>query len=56
MGRLFWMVVKMDDLGQQTNDANFRISDGHVHFGTAGTLELGKRRAVKMGQEMSKRF
>jgi hypothetical protein len=41
-------VVETDDLSQRADDANTRYPADHVHFGTAGTLELGRRMADKM--------
>ena len=45
-------VVETDDLSQRANDANTRYPTDHVHFGTAGTLELGRRMAEKMAAEL----
>jgi hypothetical protein len=44
-------VVETDDLSQRANDANTKYPGDHVHFGTAGTLELGRRMAEKMAEE-----
>jgi hypothetical protein len=43
-------VVETDDLSQRADDANTKYPDDHVHFGTAGTWELGRRMAVKMAK------
>lgn len=45
-------VVETDDLSQRATDANTRYPDDHVHFGTAGTLELGRRMAEKMAAQL----
>jgi hypothetical protein len=45
-------VVETDDLSQRANDANTRYPTDHVHFGTAGTLELGRRMAAKMAEKL----
>jgi hypothetical protein len=45
-------VVETDDLSQRANDANTKYPTDHVHFGTAGTLELGRRMAEKMAAEL----
>lgn len=47
-------VVATDDLSQRANDANTRYPSDHVHFGTAGTLELGRRMAEKMVERVPK--
>jgi hypothetical protein len=41
-------VVQTDDLSQRADDANTKYPKDHVHFGTAGTLELGRRLAERM--------
>jgi hypothetical protein len=41
-------VVETDDLSHRATDANTKYPGDHVHFGTAGTLELGRRMADKM--------
>jgi hypothetical protein len=41
-------VVETDDLSQRADDANTKYPKDHVHFGTAGTYELGRRMAEKM--------
>ena len=45
-------VVETDDLSQRANDANTKYPTDHVHFGTAGTFELGCRMAEKMASEL----
>jgi hypothetical protein len=47
-------VVPTDDLGQRADDRNTRYPKDHVHFGTAGTLELGRRMADKMADRLPK--
>jgi hypothetical protein len=46
-------VVETDDLSHRATDANTRYPNDHVHFGTAGTLELGRRMAEKMRQHLT---
>jgi hypothetical protein len=41
-------VVATDDLSQRADDRNTRYPKDHGHFGTAGTLELGRRMADKL--------
>ncbi|MDP9174216.1 MAG: sialate O-acetylesterase [Planctomycetota bacterium] len=41
-------VVPTDDLSQRADDPNTRYPKDHLHFGTAGILELGKRMADVM--------
>ncbi len=48
-------VVETDDLSQRADDANTKYPKDHGHFGTAGTLELGKRMADKMAAAASAR-
>jgi hypothetical protein len=45
-------VVDTDDLSQRANDVNTPYPNDHVHFGTSGTLELGRRMAEKMASEL----
>ena len=45
-------VVATDDLSQRADDRNTRYPKDHVHFGTAGTLELGRRMANKMAEHL----
>ncbi len=45
-------VVETDDLSQRADDANTRYPKDHVHFGTAGTLELGRRMADRMAEKL----
>ena len=45
-------VVETDDLSQRATDPNTRYPSDHVHFGTAGTVELGRRMAEKMAAEL----
>lgn len=45
-------VVGTDDLSQRADDRNTRYPKDHVHFGTAGMLELGRRMAEKMSQKL----
>jgi hypothetical protein len=45
-------VVETDDLSQRANDPNTKYPTDHVHFGTAGTLELGRRMADKMAAKL----
>ncbi len=47
-------VVATDDLSQRADDRNTRYPKDHGHFGTAGTLELGRRMAEKMPDPQSK--
>ena len=49
------LVVATDDLSQRADDPNTPYKDDHVHFGTAGTLELGRRMADKMNAQMPRR-
>jgi hypothetical protein len=41
-------VVPTDDLSQRATDPHSPYPNDHVHFGTAGTYELGRRMADKM--------
>ena len=41
-------VVETDDLSQRADDPDTPYPGDHNHFGTAGTLELGRRMADKM--------
>ena len=41
-------VAATDDLSQRADDRNTRYPKDHGHFGTAGTLELGRRMAEEM--------
>ena len=41
-------VVETDDLSQRADDPNSPLPKDRNHFGTAGTLELGRRMAEKM--------
>ena len=41
-------VVETDDLSQRADDPGTPYPKDHLHFGTAGTLELGRRLADKM--------
>ena len=41
-------VVATDDLDHRATDPGTRYPNDHLHFGTAGTLELGRRMAEKM--------
>jgi hypothetical protein len=41
-------VVNTDDLSQRANDPNTPYPQDHLHFGTAGMLELGRRMADRM--------
>ena len=45
-------VVATDDLSQRADDRNTPYPKDHVHFGTAGTLELGRRMADKMVEKL----
>lgn len=47
-------VVATDDLSQRADDRNTAYPKDHLHFGTAGTLELGRRIADKMIDHQSK--
>jgi len=47
-------VVATDDLSQRADDRNTRYPKDHVHFGTAGTLELGRRMANTIVEHQSK--
>jgi hypothetical protein len=47
------LVVKTDDLSQRANDRNTKYPDDHLHFGTAGTLELGRRMADRIADAMA---
>ncbi len=47
-------VIATDDLSQRADDRNTRYPKDHGHFGTAGTLELGRRMADKMVDPPSK--
>jgi Carbohydrate esterase, sialic acid-specific acetylesterase len=42
-------VVATDDLEQRAADPNTPLPNDHIHFGTAGQLELGRRMADKVG-------
>jgi hypothetical protein len=44
-------VVATDDLSQRADDRNTRYPKDHGHFGTAGTLELGRRMANKLAEQ-----
>jgi hypothetical protein len=46
-------VVATDDLEQRWQDPGTPYPKDHLHFGTAGTLELGRRMAVKMAAEQA---
>lgn len=48
-------VVATDDLSQRADDRNTRYPKDHVHFGTAGMLELGRRMADEMVDQLSKK-
>jgi hypothetical protein len=41
-------VVATDDLDHRATDPGTRYPEDHLHFGTAGTFELGRRMAEKM--------
>lgn len=41
-------VVETDDLSQRANDPGTPLPSDHIHFGSAGQLELGKRMADKV--------
>ena len=41
-------VVATDDLDHRATDPGTHYPSDHLHFGTAGTLELGRRLAEKM--------
>lgn len=41
-------VVATDDLDHRATDPGTRYPNDHLHFGTAGTFELGRRMAEKM--------
>ena len=41
-------VVETDDLSQRADDPHSPLPNDRNHFGTAGTLELGRRMAEKM--------
>ncbi|MEZ5434100.1 MAG: hypothetical protein R3F31_23620 [Verrucomicrobiales bacterium] len=40
--------MKTDDLDHRANDPNTRYPTDHVHFGTLGTWEMGRRFAEAM--------
>ena len=42
------LVVPTDDLSHRATDANTKYPNDHVHFGTAGALELGRRMADRV--------
>lgn len=44
-------LVKTDDLDHRANDPNTRYPTDHVHFGTLGTWEMGRRFAEAMVRE-----
>ncbi len=46
-------VISTDDLSQRADDRNSRYPNDHNHFGTAGTLELGRRMAERMIKELN---
>jgi hypothetical protein len=46
-------VVETDDLSHRATDADTKYPADHVHFGTAGTLELGRRMAEKMHRSLA---
>jgi len=46
-------VVETDDLSHRAADANTKYPGDHVHFGTAGTLELGRRMAEKISAKLA---
>jgi lysophospholipase L1-like esterase len=41
-------VIPTDDLEQRAADPNSPLPNDHIHFGTAGQLELGRRMAEKV--------
>ena len=45
-------VVATDDLSQRADDRNTKYPKDHVHIGTAGMLELGRRMADKMAEKL----
>jgi lysophospholipase L1-like esterase len=46
-------VIPTDDLEQRYQDPATPYPNDHLHFGTAGILELGKRMAAKMGEQVT---
>lgn len=46
-------VVPSDDLEQRFQDPATPYPNDHLHFGTAGIMELGKRMALKMGDAVA---
>jgi hypothetical protein len=49
-------VVPTEDLDHRANDYHSPLPNDYVHFGSAGTLELGRRMAVKMCSELKNTF
>ena len=47
------LLVKTDDLNHRADDPNTKYPKDHVHFGTAGTLELGRRMADRIADAMA---
>ena len=47
-------VVETDDLSQRADDVHTPYPKDHLHFGTAGTLELGARLAEKMAAGLAR--
>lgn len=45
-------VVPTEDLDHRANDYHTPLPHDYVHFGSSGTLELGRRMAVKMDTEL----
>jgi hypothetical protein len=46
------LVVPTDDLEQRADDPMSPLPNDHVHFGTAGQLELGRRMAETVHANM----
>lgn len=46
-------VVETDDLSQRADDPHTPLPNDHNHFGTAGTLGLGRRMAEKMAAALA---
>jgi len=42
------LLVYTEDLSHRAEDANTRYPNDHIHFGTSGTWQLGKRMAEKL--------
>ena len=47
------LLISTEDLSHRANDADTRYPTDHLHFGTAGTYQLGVRMAEKMAMRLT---